>query len=121
TSVSSDIARSGNNSLKFTFYCCTEDDDSFSEQRFDLSEDINEIWISWYQYYPDGNELTDIGKDLGPKWSHRVFAGSNNNKLLRIGTAEPGGLINSIYGYSSMPSDQGNSDVIMEFRPNGSG
>ncbi len=119
TSVSTDIARSGNSSLKFTYPCCTSDRDAWSEQRFDLLLDIDEIWISWYQYYPDGNELAELGKDLGPTWQHRQ---EGNNKLLLIGNGdwEPGGDGSfNHYGFETEPFGSGDSQVFLKWRPNG--
>ncbi|MHA6485029.1 cohesin domain-containing protein [Paenibacillus sp. strain BS8-2] len=117
TGVSSDIARSGSQSLKFTYNGGPEGTYSWSEQRFDLLSDTEEIWISWYQYYPDGTE------GLGPEWNHRAVDGwPNNNKLLLIGNKnwEPGGHGSfNQYGFETEPLTGGNSKVDIKWVPDG--
>lgn len=76
--VSNDIAHSGSNSLKFTFGGGPDGDDAFSEQRYRMGYNMNEAYIQWYQYFPDGTE------GLGPKWVHRNSSGPDNNKFLKL-------------------------------------
>ncbi len=75
---STDIAHSGTHSVKFTFAGGPAGDDAWSELRYVLGQNMNEIYIQWYQYFPNGTE------GLGPKWSHRPAGASNNNKFLRL-------------------------------------
>ncbi|WP_168118649.1 heparin lyase I family protein [Paenibacillus sp. HB172176] len=120
--ISDDIARSGDYSMRFTFVGKPYGEDNIAEQRFDLGEDLNEVWFQWYQYYPDGNEQQTIGIDLGPQWYHRDDPiGATNNKLLRIGTNEGNNAINSIYGYETDIDKNGNSLAIMKYRSDGNG
>lgn len=76
--VSKDIAHSGNYSLKFTYGGGPDGDDAWSEQRYQLGENRNEVYIQWYQYFPDGTE------GLGAKWRHRQSSGPDNNKFLKL-------------------------------------
>ena len=75
--VSNDIARTGSTSLKFT-YRGSASGDAWSEQRFKLGDNLTEIYLEWYQYFPDGTE------GLGAKWTHRFVTGPDNNKFLRV-------------------------------------
>ncbi|WP_168118645.1 heparin lyase I family protein [Paenibacillus sp. HB172176] len=118
--ISDDIAHSGDYSMRFTFVGKPSGEDSMAEQRFDFGEDLDEVWFQWYQYYPDGNELQNIGTDLGPRWYHRDDPiGTDNNKLFRLGTRDNNNLINSIFGYSTDPVGDGDSTVGMKFRSDG--
>lgn len=77
--VSSDIAHTGNNSLKFTFRGVSEDKDSWSEQRFDMGKAYPEVWVQFYIYFPDGSE------GIGPRYIHRM---PGNNKFIRLWGSE---------------------------------
>jgi uncharacterized protein YjdB len=75
--VSSDIARSGSRSLKFTFLGNPDlADDAWSEQRFAFAQPMAEVYLDWYQYFPDGSE------GLGARFEYRNADGSDNNKFL---------------------------------------
>ncbi|HEX2189965.1 MAG TPA: hypothetical protein VHG51_13755 [Longimicrobiaceae bacterium] len=63
--VSREKARSGSYSLKFLFGADRTCDDSWAEQRFQLGEDLREVWIEYYIYFPNGTE------GLGAKYHHR--------------------------------------------------
>lgn len=52
TAVSSERARSGRYSLKFTFEGGPSGDDAFSEQRFDLGGNYPEVWVRYDIYIP---------------------------------------------------------------------
>lgn len=76
-SVSTDIAHSGSRSVKFTFGAGASGDDAWSELRFILGKNMPDVYIQWYQYFPNGAE------GLGPRWSHRTD-GVSNNKFIRF-------------------------------------
>ncbi|KKK51692.1 hypothetical protein LCGC14_3112400 [marine sediment metagenome] len=77
--VSDDISHTGRYSLKFTFFGnASLSDDAWSEQRFNLGDQLTEIYLQWYQYFPDGTE------GLGAKFEHRNATGPDNNKFLRL-------------------------------------
>ncbi len=76
--VSADIAHSGTHSVKFTFGGNADlADDAWSELRYVLGYNMNEVYMQWYVYYPDGTE------GLGPKWQHRMVS-PNNNKFYKL-------------------------------------
>jgi len=75
--VSPDIARNGTFSLKFTFIG-NASGDAWSEQRFGFGEQLTEVYLQWYQYFPNGTE------GLGAKYKHRFVTGPDNNKFLRL-------------------------------------
>lgn len=66
--VSSDRARSGKYSLKFTFGGGGSSDDAWSEQRFKLGGQYKEVWFKYDLYIPDNFE-------------HRSVSPSNNKFL----------------------------------------
>lgn len=98
--VSTDIAHSGNSSLKFTFGGGPVGDDAFSELRYILGERRNEAYIQWYQYFPDGSE------GLGPKWNHRRDS-PHNNKFLKLWADVYGGGHSVSTGVSTHAGDNG--------------
>jgi hypothetical protein len=74
--VSSDRARTGTKSLKFT-YSGNADvcDDASAEQRFNIGQSVNEAYVGYYIYFPSN-------------YAHRTPSGcssnANNNKVFRI-------------------------------------
>jgi hypothetical protein len=77
--VTSTIARSGSKSLRFTFLGnASLSDDAWSEQRFTFTKAMTEVYLDWYQYFPDGSE------GLGPRFEYRNADGSDNNKFLLL-------------------------------------
>lgn len=52
TTVSSDRAKSGSRSLKFTFEAVPSGQDSFSEQRFELGGNYPELWVRYDLFVP---------------------------------------------------------------------
>jgi hypothetical protein len=52
------------------------------EERFDLGEDLKEVWFEYRIFYPKGDELSRLGVDLGPKYHHPTssphYKGANN-------------------------------------------
>jgi hypothetical protein len=74
--VSSDRARTGTKSLKFTYggnadVC----DDAYAEQRFNIGQSVNETYVGYYIYFPSN-------------YAHRTPSGcasnATNNKVFRI-------------------------------------
>jgi len=68
--VSTDVAHSGSKSLKFTFAAGGSGDDAWSEQRFNVGENANELWMEWWMHYPSN-------------YAHRNDSPSNN-KFFRL-------------------------------------
>ncbi len=79
--VSTGVAHSGTRSVKFTFGGGADSDDARSELRYILGQNMTEVYMQWYQYYPSGNENPSVG----PKWVHRTApTGGNNNKFYKL-------------------------------------
>jgi len=81
THVSNDIAHSGSRSLKFS-YGPTEPDGSshwWSEQGFNFGQNLREVWLEYYMYFPDGTE--GIGSAA---YRHMAGSSSHNNKFLAL-------------------------------------
>lgn len=76
-SVATDIAHSGTRSAKFTYGGGAAGNDAWSELRYILGKNMNDVYIQWYQYFPNGSD------GLGPKWVHRSESPSNN-KFMRL-------------------------------------
>lgn len=75
-SVVSSIAHTGTYSLRFSFG--SEGAPEFAEQRWEFDgTEYDEIWISWYQYFPDGTENPSVGPEI-------LRTASGNNKLIRV-------------------------------------
>jgi hypothetical protein len=72
-SVISGFSRHGDigNCLRFNFT------GNWAEQRFSFGDAYEEVWLRWYQYFPEGNESPYRGPQV------RRTAGGNN-KLLRV-------------------------------------
>lgn len=100
--------RSGTCSLRFTFVGNTNlSDDSWSEQRFMFGKRLSEVWIQWYQYFPNGTE------GLGARWYHRDALGPDNNKLLRLWDDDYMNY-NIKAGFSTLPAG-GDSQLNTEY------
>ena len=77
TSVYNGFGHSGSHSLKFAYPAGSPSVGSWAEQRFDLGANYPELYIEWYEYYPNGTE------GLGPKYVHQA-ASPTNDKFLRV-------------------------------------
>jgi hypothetical protein len=106
-------AHSGSCSLRFTFAAGAAGRDAWSEQRFILGKRLTELYIQWYQYWPDGKEKPS----LGPKFQHRRDTGPNNNKFLRLWD-EDYNRYNVKLGFSTLPKNAGDSELIAEYGTN---
>lgn len=111
--VSTDIAHTGTRSLKLTFGGGPPDDDAWAEQRFDIGQDVQELWMEWFQYFPDGTE------GLGPKWVHRDDR-PNNNKFFRLWDVDYSSYQVKI-GMSSGFTSGGDSVLFGEYGTEGRG
>jgi hypothetical protein len=77
--ISSAISYAGTYSMKFVFEGGNDADDALSETRFVFGANLSEVYLTWYQYFPDGTE--GLGSAA---WTHRDSGGANNNKYLRL-------------------------------------
>lgn len=105
TSVNALNARSGTRSLQFTFPGVADGDDSFSEQRIELTNPYTEIWIRFDLHVP-GNYV------------HRTQSGATNNKffaLYRNPYTAPGFHVN----FSTAADGSGGSDLHIHYYDNG--
>ena len=114
--VSDAIAHSGTCSLKFTFGAGPAGDDAWSEQRFGLGKKLSEVYLQWYQYFPSGHEEPWVG----PRYAHRNDKGPDNNKFLRLWD-EDYGQYRLKLGFSTMPTRNGDSQIITEYGTNRKG
>lgn len=73
--ITSKISRSGKYSLMFTFQGSSPGGDAWSEQQFRMGKPLQEVYIKYYLYYPDGTE------GLGAKYEQRE---NTNNKFFRM-------------------------------------
>jgi len=114
TKVSSDIAPSGEYSIKFTFNGKPAGDAS-SEQRIVFGENMTDLYVEFYIYYPDGTE------GLGAKFHHRDDDGPDNNKFFRVWDDDYR-KYNVKYGFSSEPRFSPDKSIIFpEYARNVSG
>lgn len=112
-SVSTDIARSGTRSVKFTFGGGPAGADAWSELRYILGKNMTDVYIQWYQYFPDGTE------GLGPRWTHRSD-GISNNKLFKLWADKYTGYT-VMTGIGSYPLSGGNSNFFTDYGTNQTG
>ncbi len=112
-SVSTDIARSGTRSVKFTFGGGPAGADAWSELRYILGNNMTDVYIQWYQYFPDGTE------GLGPRWTHRSD-GVSNNKLFKLWADNYTGYT-VMTGIGSYPLSGGNSNFFTDYGTNQTG
>lgn len=96
--ISSDIVHSGSHALRFHFAGGADGDDAFAEQRFTLGEARAEIYVSFYAYFPDGDEPGEN------RYVHRDSTGPDNNKLLRVWAPDYDGFK---WGASFRPEAEG--------------
>jgi hypothetical protein len=75
--ITTATAHSGTRSVKFTFGAGAATEDAWSELRYVLGKNMNEVYMQWYMYYPKGTE------GLGPKWQHRQVQ-PDNNKFFKL-------------------------------------
>lgn len=119
--VTSNNPHSGNYSLELTAAGGSDSDDAWIEAPFIFTPPQDEIWIRWYQYYPDGSE------GLGTaQYFHRDTSSVDNNKLLLVGNpAELDWDGFSIFGMETVPGARygipaiGCSYVLPKWRPDG--
>ncbi len=72
-SVSRDIARSGSSSLKFLNGASSRCTHSWAEQRFEFGQNLKEVWLEYYIYFPSGKEA------FANKFQHRTPTKKNSN------------------------------------------
>jgi uncharacterized protein YjdB len=93
--VSTDVAHEGRYSLKFLYKGAPDGKDATAEQRFTFGEKLNEVWIEYYIYYPNGTEGSSA------RYFHRKQTiGSDNNKFLRLWGTD---YNNTKVGFESRP------------------
>ena len=112
-SVSTDIAHSGTHSVKFTFGGGPAGADAWSELRYILGKNMTEVYVQWYQYFPNGTE------GLGPRWYHRSD-GPSNNKLFKLWADNYSGYT-VMTGISSEPLAGGDSTFYTDYGTNQTG
>jgi len=106
--VSSAIAHSGTNSLRFHYQAAADGSDSYAEQRFSLGRNLREVWVEFYIYYPDGTE------GVGPRFIHRTESSNgNNDKFIRI-WGDNYNAPNKV-GASTFPQTGGNERLGFEY------
>lgn len=111
--VSTDIARSGSHSVKFTFGAGGAGDDAWSELRYILGRNMTDVYIQWYQYFPNGTE------GLGPKWVHRQDY-PDNNKFLKL-WADSYTSYTVTTGVSTRSKSNGDSVIYTDYGTNQTG
>jgi hypothetical protein len=107
--ISKAVAHSGSCSLRFTYAAGGATDDAWSEQRFRLGKRLSELYIRWYQYFPNGSATI-----IGPKYVHRNDTGPDNNKLLRLWDEDYRNYRVKM-GWSTLPKGGGDSYFITEY------
>lgn len=69
--VTSEVVRSGDHSLRFSYTGNpNQPTNATAEQRFDLGDEYDELWVEYWVYFPDGTE------GYGPSYQHR-YPGNN--------------------------------------------
>ncbi len=80
--ISSDVAHSGSNSLRFRFPGKVDCLDASAEQRFAVGRPLRELWLEYWIYFPAG------GEGGSARYASRTQAGcpstADNNKLLSL-------------------------------------
>lgn len=114
-SISTDISRSGNQSLKFPFYSAAAPVSRWSELRFEFRGAVEypEVWISYYIYFPDGTEGFQVNNPTLGLVDVKAYAvaSNKNNKFIRCwGNIPPRDRVDShiggggsMYGKLSIP------------------
>lgn len=113
--VSDAFGHGDQHALQFSFGPDASGEDSTSELRFTLGQQLDEIWLELYVYYPDGTE------GLGSaRYVHRDDVSSDNNKFLRLWSDDYDSRPK--VGASTRPVDDpaGDSWLINEYNPVGS-
>ena len=112
--ISSDIARTGTRSLKFTFAGGTPGDSAWSELRYILGYNMQEVYFQFYQYYPSGKE----SPTLGPRWLHRVNPTIwSNNKFFKL-WADSYASYTVATGISTINTSDGHDLFFVEYGTN---
>jgi hypothetical protein len=105
TGMSRDVARSGAYSMKFT-YAGNPDPcaDAWSEQRFELGENLREVWLEYYVYLPSGSD------GRGPKFVHRAPRCTRDK--------DPDGVVNNNKFFALWDLNYGNVNTmfLLEYR-----
>jgi hypothetical protein len=114
--ISTDIAKSGQYSLRFQHIPGVYGAglDSWSERRFHLGAQYTELWIRFYIYLLDGTE------GLGAAYHHRSAGGATNNKFLRLWDDDYNNYRLKC-GWSTVHATGDQSDLITEYGTNGGG
>lgn len=104
--VSSDLSRSGSNSLKFPVHGPSTQYNN--EARWSMGRQVAEVWIEYYLYYPDGTEgIAGVGK-----YEHGEDpTSSDNDKFIRIF----GDSYSDLYaktGASTVPLNSGRDEAL---------
>jgi hypothetical protein len=104
--VSADRGHSGSRSLKVTYNAAAADGDSWAEQTFNLGENLPEVWVEWWLFFP-----SDFA------WRHTEAP--NNNKLMYLWADLYSSPSHTIAGieYTSANSPIAQSHVTLTNRP----
>lgn len=102
-SVSNDRAYTGTYSLRFVFGPNAPDEDTWSEQRFALGTNLQEIWLEYYIYIPTN-------------YFHRDAPGTDNNKWMWL-WGDVYSATNT-HGASTWPTGNGDSDLFADYGKN---
>lgn len=93
-------------SLRFTFVAGAPSDDAWSELRFQLGDNMTDVYMEFYIYYPDGED------GFGARYQHRNYHG-DNNKFLRLWNNKANTRSNHVrVGFSTI---SGQPDLISSF------
>lgn len=114
--VTDGFGHGDDHALLFSFGPDAPGEDSTSELRFELGHEVQQLWIELWVYYPDGTE------GLGSaRYEHRDDESSDNNKFLRLWSGDYNSRPK--VGASTLPMDEpaGDSRLINEYNPVGSG
>jgi len=121
--VTENNPHSGSHSVEFT--AGGGSGDAWIELNFRFPEPRKEVWLRWYQYYPDGSEAN---LDTAAYYHRDTPDSPDNNKFLLIGNPEAPRYESgsyAIFGFETnhggpfgMPND-GRSYIMPKYRPRG--